>query len=139
MRQAHLSHLPQVAKAAAREVPELAQKLVLRPGTSTYLAFSTAARGMRAEAQTQKEALDQFDAAVERGTGARHAHVGARAELEEVGDEIVQIVRVMDGLNRYRFLNDSERLATWQRQQRDRVAEDRSAQARPRRGAASRR
>jgi len=57
MRQAHLAHLAQVAKVAAREVPELAQKFVLKPGTSTYLAFRTAARGMAAEAQNQKEVL----------------------------------------------------------------------------------
>ena len=120
MRQAHLSHLAEVAKVAAKEVPELAQKLVLKPGTSTYLAFRTAARGMAAEAESQKEvlvkhglvesvlvdlnqSLDQFDAAVDQGTAGRQAHVGASAELNAVADEIVQIVRVMDGLNRYRF------------------------------------
>lgn len=131
MRQAHLSHLAQVAKVAAREVPELAQKLILKPGTTTYLAFRTAARGMAAEAQNQKDvlvkhgladtvldnllqALDQFDAAVENGAGGRQAHVGASAELMAVADEVVQIVRVMDGLNRYRFMNDAERLAAWE-------------------------
>jgi hypothetical protein len=131
MRQAHLSHLAQVAKVAAREVPELAQKLVLRPGPTTYLAFRTAARGMAAEAQNQKEvlvkhglvetvldnlvqALDQFDAAVEQGAGGRQAHVGASAELKAVADEVVQIVNVMDGLNRYRFMNDAELLAAWE-------------------------
>ena len=131
MRQAHLSHLAQVAKVASRETPELAQKLVLKPGTTTYLAFRTAARGMAAEAQNQKEllekhglaetvledllrTLDQFDAAVESGRGGFQSHVGASAELRAVADEIVQIVRVMDGLNRYRFLNDAELLATWE-------------------------
>ena len=130
-RQAHLSHLAQVAKVAARETPELAQKLVLKPGTTTYLAFRTAARGMAAEAQNQKDvlvkhglvetvldnlvqALDQFDAAVENGGGGRQAHVGASAELQAVADEVVQIVRVMDGLNRYRFMNDAELLAAWE-------------------------
>src|SRR2546422_635962 len=83
----------------------------------------TAARGIAAEAQTNKDilvkyglaesvlenflqALDQFDEAVEQGQQGRRAHVGASAELESVADEIVQIVRVMDGLNRYRFMND---------------------------------
>ncbi len=131
MQQAHLSHLAQVAKVAAREVPELAQKLVLRPRTRTYLAFRTAARGMAAEAQSQKEvlvkhglvetvldnlvqALDQFDAAVESGAEGRRAHVGASAELTAVADEVFQIVNVMDGLNRYRFMNDAELLAAWE-------------------------
>ena len=40
--------------------------------------------------------------------------MGASAELKSVADEIVQIVRVMDGLNRYRFMNDAERLAAWE-------------------------
>ncbi len=131
MGRAHLSHLAQVAKVAARDMPELAQKLVLKPGTSTYLAFRTAARGMAAEARSQKEllvkhglaesvledltrALDQFDAAVEGGGSGRQAHVGASAELRSVADEVVQIIRVMDGLNRYRFMNDPELLAAWE-------------------------
>ena len=43
---------------AAREVPELAQKLVMRfRDIATLLAFRTAARGMAAEAQNQKEVL----------------------------------------------------------------------------------
>ena len=131
MRQAHLAHLAQVAKIAGREVPELAQKFVFKPRTTSYLAFRTAARGIAAEAESQKEvlvqhglveavleslvqALDQFDAATEQGAGGRQAHVGASAELKAVADEVVQIVNVMDGLNRYRFMNDAELLAAWE-------------------------
>jgi hypothetical protein len=97
----------------------------LRPGTRTYLAFRTAARRMAAEAQSRKEVLvkhglaesvlvnltqtlDQFDAAVESGVTGRQTHVGASAELQAVADEIFQIVQVMDGLNRYRFMNDPD-------------------------------
>jgi len=86
---------------------------------------------MAAEAQNRKElmvqhglvetvldnlvqTLDQFDAAVESGSGGRQAHFGAGAELQDVADEIVQIVRVMDGLNRYRFMNRPELLAAWE-------------------------
>jgi hypothetical protein len=58
--------------------------------------------------------LDQFDAAVENGVGGRQAHVGASAELMTVANEVVQIVRVMDGLNRYRFINVPELLAAWE-------------------------
>jgi hypothetical protein len=131
LKNAHLAHVAQVGKVAAREVPELAQKFVFRPGTTTYLAFRTAARGMAAEAQTHKDvlvkhglaetvldnlmhALDQFDAAVEQRLEGRQAHVGASAELRSVADEVVQVVRVMDGLNRYRFINDAELPAAWE-------------------------
>jgi len=58
--------------------------------------------------------LDQFDAAGENGAGGRQAHVGASAELMAVADEVVQIVRVMDGLNRYRFISAPELLAAWE-------------------------
>lgn len=151
MRQAHLSHLAQVAKIAARDVPELAQKFVFKPGTTTYLAFRTAARGMAAEAQNQKEvlvkhglvetvlenltqALDQFDVALERGSAGRQAHVGASAELNAVADEIVQVVRVMDGLNRYRFMNDAELLAAWESASNVLATPRSSADAKPAQG-----
>ena len=131
MRGTQLKHLARVAEVAARDVPELATKITLTPRPNTYLGFRTAARGMVAEAQTQKEllvkhglvdtvldslveALNQFDRAVEQGTDARRSHVGASAELDAVGDEIVQIVNVMDGLNRYRFAKDAESLAAWE-------------------------
>jgi hypothetical protein len=131
MQRAHLAHLTQVAKIAGRDVPELAQKYVVPPGTTSYLGFLTAARGIAAEAESQKEvlvkhglveavleslvqALDQFDSAVEHGTAGRQAHVGASAELKAVADEVVQIVHVMDGLNRYRFAKEGELLAAWE-------------------------
>ena len=131
MTRAHLVHLAQAAKIAGREVPELVQKLVLKPRARSYLAFRTAARGMAAEAQNQREvlvrhglvetvldslneALDQFDAAMEHGSAGRQAHVGASAELSAVADEVVQIINVMDGLNRYRFMKDRELLSAWE-------------------------
>jgi hypothetical protein len=38
MRDAHLAHIAQVAKAARREAPEVTQLFVFRPGTSTHIA-----------------------------------------------------------------------------------------------------
>ena len=131
MRRGQLTHLAGVADIASTELPELSQKFALAPMKSPYLAFRTAARSMAAEAQAQKEllvkhgladtvleslaaALDEFDRAIERGTDGRREHVGASAELDTVGDEVVQIVRVMDGLNRVRFANDAESLAAWE-------------------------
>jgi hypothetical protein len=131
MRRTHLVHLARVAEAAAKEVPDLAQKFVLAREAVPYLAFRTAARGMSAEAQNRKEvlvkhglldsvleslalALDQFDLVVEQGTNGRRTHVGASAELDTVAEELVQVVRLMDGLNRYRFANDSDSLAEWE-------------------------
>jgi hypothetical protein len=127
----HLDHLVSVARVAARELPELSQKFVLTRTQQPYLAFRTTARGMAAEAMADKEllvrhglvdtvledlgqALDEFDAAVEQGTVGRRAHVGASAELATVADEVVQIVKVMDGLNRVRFASEPEQLVAWE-------------------------
>ena len=59
------------------------------------------------------QALGQFDRAVERGVSGRRAHVGARAELAAIADEVVQQVRQLDGLIRFRFANNPEALAGW--------------------------
>jgi len=51
---------------------------------------------------------------MEQGQAGRQTHVGASAELRALADEIVQIVRVMDGLVRHRFRNNPEALAAWE-------------------------
>jgi hypothetical protein len=131
IKSAHMEHLSKIARIAAREVPELPQKFALPGRGASYLAFRTVARTMAAEAMSRKEvlvthglvekvlddlnqAIAKFDAAVEQGTEGRRAHVGASAELETVATEIVELVNAMDGLNRYRFAGDAERLAAWE-------------------------
>ena len=130
LRTGHLSHLRRVAQAAGKEAPGLYQRFKRSVTGSTYLSFRAAARGMVAEAAGRKDlliahglsstvldalsmGLDQFDEAVKQGTEGRRAHIGASAELDGVADDIAQIVRVMDALNRVRFATDSERLAAW--------------------------
>jgi hypothetical protein len=130
MREAHLAHLAQVARAAGREAPEVAQKFVFRPGTTTYVAFQTTARAFLAEAEAHREllvrhglvesvlaelrqSLDQFDAAMVSGAEARAAHVRASAELRRLADEVVQGVKVLDRFNRVRFRGTPEVLAAW--------------------------
>ena len=64
--------------------------------------------------QSLSQSLDQFDQAVGQGTDGRRAHVGASAELDALGEELTQIVRLMDGTNRYRFSDDPNALAEWE-------------------------
>ena len=125
-----MKHLAKVAQGAARENPELAQKFVLRPENMPYLEFQAMARAMLAEAQANKELLvkyglaetvlagmdrnvKQFDLNIEQSTEARRGHVGASAELDAIGEQIVHLVNVMDGLNRDRFADTPEVLAEW--------------------------
>lgn len=130
IRRVHLPHLFRVAQAASEERPELAEKFRLPAATSPYLAFGSAVQGILAEAQKEKEllsrygmvepapaslgeALGQFTRAVERGNAGRRAHVGARAELKAIADDVLVQVRQLDGLIRFRFARDPEALAAW--------------------------
>ena len=98
---------------------------------SSYLAFRTTARTLAAEAVARKDvlvrhglaekvlddlqqAIVQFDQAIEQGTNGRRAHVAASAELETLSEEIVQLVKGMHGLNRFRFAAAPELLAAWE-------------------------
>src|SRR5215218_1415771 len=131
MLQAHLDHLANVAEIASVEEPELLQKFVFPSDATTYQAFQTAASGIAAEAESRKDllvkhglsedvltglktSLDQFETAVEQGVAGRLAHVGASAELVVVSEQVVQVVKVMNGLIRLRFGNQPEILAAWE-------------------------
>jgi hypothetical protein len=130
IRRNHLPHFTRIAEAAGVERPELARKLELPAEALPYLAFRSAVQGILAEAQSQLElltryglvepapkgladALAQFDQAAERGERGRRAHVGARAEMEALAEEILQKVRQLDGLVRYRFADNVEAFAAW--------------------------
>jgi hypothetical protein len=130
IRRNYLAYLARVAEAAAVERPELARKLELPSAALPYLAFRTAVQGIVSEARKEKElllkhglvepALDalaalaaQFDGEVARGLDGRRAHVGARGELEAIGDEIIQQVRQLDGLARFKFAENAESRAAW--------------------------
>ncbi len=130
--QTQVVHLARVAEAAEAESPGMERKFLLPGGIHTpYLAFRTAVRGMAAEALTHKEllvkhglvdsvleslaqSLAEFDQAIEQGTEARRLHVAASAELDTVAEEIIQVVRIMDGQNRYRFASDRDALVEWE-------------------------
>jgi len=130
LRRGHLAHIIRVARMARREEPELAEKFVLQRGTIPFQAFLTAARLIATEAQRHRDllvrygmvesvlegllqALEQFDVAIDQELEGRRMHVGARAELDQLGDEAVGIVRILDALNRLRFEHDAEALAAW--------------------------
>lgn len=57
--------------------------------------------------------MGAFEEALEAGHVGRREHVGASADLLTVSNEAVELVGMVDGLNRYRFRNDTEVLAAW--------------------------
>jgi hypothetical protein len=125
-----IAHLAEVGRAAAREEHELGKTFRFRPTANTFLAFRTAARSMAAAAAANRDVLlkyglsqsvldefvkqlDEFDAATALGNEGRTAHVGATRELNGAASEIVGAVRVMDGRNRQRFVQDGQLLGSW--------------------------
>ena len=57
--------------------------------------------------------LEEFEDCISRGIDARLAHIGASAELDRIGSEIVYIVKAMDGHIQVHFAHNSEFLAAW--------------------------
>jgi hypothetical protein len=126
-----LRHLMTVADVAAAGQPGLAERYEMPKGHETNETFRTLARRLLERGQTQKEllakhgladklledlaaAVDEFDASVVESNEGRRDHVGARAELEAVSDEVMQQVELLDGLNRYRFGANAEMMAAWE-------------------------
>ena len=145
LRRGHLAHVIRVARFVDREISGLREKFVLPRGTIPFETFLTAARGMAAEAQQQRDvfirhgmseivldgllqSLDEFEAAVhDAGEGCRR-HVGASAELDKLANEVVEIVGILDALNQIRFEHDAQLIAAW-RSASNVVATPRSAPA----------
>lgn len=125
-----LRHLVTVAGGAAREKPELREKFELPSLNASHKLFRTVARKMLEQGQAEKElllkhglgatlldelsaAIDQFDASVAETSSGTLDHVVARAELEELSDEVMRLVGMLDGINRYRFERDPQLLVAW--------------------------
>jgi hypothetical protein len=126
-----LPYLVRVGQAVAKTAPDVGQRFEMPLLRMTNAAYRTAARAMFDEASAARDqfiaggmteqfltdlgqALDQYDAAVEDARQARIEHVGARADLEVVTEELMELVALLDGLNRYRFRNNSELSAAWE-------------------------
>lgn len=125
-----LRHLVTIADLADAEQPGMAQRFPSLQGEWSNEAFRTIARKLLVEGQAQREllarhglgdtllgdltaAVDPFDASVADSNLARRTHVGARADLKAVSNEIVRLVEALDGINRYRFSGNTELRAAW--------------------------
>lgn len=123
-------HVARVAALVAKDHPELTREFRLPRGKGGEQAVLTAVRSIADEARANQDlfltngmavtliadmdkALADYEAAIERTGAAKRAHIGANAEVDAVLRRIMLIVRLLDGLNQYRFEDDAEKLAAW--------------------------
>jgi hypothetical protein len=59
-------------------------------------------------------AIKDFDASNQENDGGKQSHVAARAEMEELTNEITRLVGILDGFNRYRFHREPELIVAWE-------------------------
>ena len=126
-----LPYLVRLGETVSKTSPEVGQRFEMPRHNSANAAYRIAARAMFDEAASAREqflaagmtelfltdlgaTLDGYDKAVEESREARVKHVGARADLETVTEELMELVALLDGLNRYRFRNNAELSAAWE-------------------------
>jgi hypothetical protein len=125
-----LRHLVTVANAAAGETAALLGMFEIPKANLSHARFENDARKMLDQGRAQRDlllqhglsatllddlaaALDAFNVSVRESTTGRQDHILARAKLRRVSDEIMELVDVIDGINRYRFKDQPELLAAW--------------------------
>jgi hypothetical protein len=125
-----LRHLVTIAQDASVEDSALTEMFELPPTNATNKVFGAVARKMLEQGQAQKELLvkhglsekllddlsatvDAFDASVVETNSGVQDHVLARAQLHTLSDDVMLLVGMMDGINRYRFERDPELLVAW--------------------------
>jgi hypothetical protein len=126
-----LRHLVTVAEDAAQEDATVAALFRLTRGNEPNKAFLTVAEKLLEQGRTHGEllkkhglaetlledlaaAVGQFEKSLSETSDSRREHVGARAELDAVGEEVARLVEVLDGFNRYRFAGDPNLRAEWE-------------------------
>lgn len=126
-----LPHLVSVGVVAAKDRADLALQFQLPGLHATHLGFLTAAKAMLAKAEAQKDvlvsqgmseglldalgkAVAEFETVNEMSRSGRRDHVGARADLDAISVQILDQVRLFDGVVRFRFGEDPELMAAWE-------------------------
>jgi hypothetical protein len=126
-----LPYLIAVGNVAARDRTELAAQFKLPDVSANNQAFLAAVKVLVSAAEEQREVLvaagmapalleelkgmvAAFETVSDEARAKRLSHIGARADLEEIAGDLMEEVRVLDGINRWRFGKDPEVLAEWQ-------------------------
>jgi hypothetical protein len=126
-----LRHLVTIARDVSAEQPALGDKFEIPASNLSSARFFAASKAMLELGSQEKEvlikhglsdkllddlatAVAEYEGTITATNTSREDHIGARAELQQVSDEVVQLVQMMDGINRYRFKGDPHLLATWE-------------------------
>jgi hypothetical protein len=125
-----LKYLRVVGRVAAKEKGELANQFPLPASNGSHQALLTAARTTLEKATAQRDvlvslgmsqkvlddltaALNEFEQTLEATRAGRREHVGASADLEAIGAEIAEQVKLLDGVVQYRFGDNVELMGAW--------------------------
>lgn len=125
-----LPHLVRAAEQVAKERPEIGGRFRLRAPNATHRAFLASTKAMFAEAVAEKELFDRnglvpelldelgkvlgdLENATAQAADAKGKHIGARGGLQQAMAEVLEVIRQLDGLNRFRFRKDQELQAEW--------------------------
>jgi hypothetical protein len=129
--QRHLVHLAHIAEAASAQAPELVERFRLPKTRTNHRTFLGAVQDMAAEAAVHRDvfvayglpatfledlntALAEYEKVVTERHAGTQTHVGARADLRSVTEEIMLAIQDLDAINRYRYQNSPELLAAWE-------------------------
>jgi len=125
-----LRYIAALGGVAARENGELGAQFRLPRARATDQAFITLGHGMLGKASEHKAllvslgmaeqllddgyaALARFEQTLEATRAAVRDHVGASADLNETVSAMMQQVRLLDAVVRYRFGDDAELMGAW--------------------------
>jgi hypothetical protein len=130
IREDHLAHLVRIARVSLTEDPELRSRFRMPRRNLNQQEFVAAVRAILAEAAGRKplfitegmpesfvEELEtlvtSYVQSVDQKSLGAASKVGARADLKAVTDDLMKLVRRLDGINRKRWQRDTEMLAAW--------------------------
>lgn len=125
-----LRNLVRAGELAAEEDPAVAGVFALPKFRHPYQAYVTAVRRMLAAIERHgallrrhgmleavpaqlAAALAEFEATQRQSVEGRHAHVGARAGLKAVADDLRRLVLALDGVYRVQLRGDVNAMQAW--------------------------
>jgi hypothetical protein len=125
-----LRHLVTIAQDASAEKPGLGNQFEIPGFNLSSARFHAASKAMLELGLAEKELLvkhglsdkllddlgttvAEYEGSITASNTSREDHISAGAQLTRVSEEILQLVWMMDGINRYRFQNDPALLVAW--------------------------